>query len=242
MPPVPVWSRAAAVALTITSVAHAVELRVDFGVGDVEEFLSASPNDVQAGFSDFSVDATQDGIGGVLDLANASGVQSRVFSGVTVSVELGSGPEGDGAFFDGPDEFDPLGDLTEDGVSGIDVSDVILRLTDLPAGPYAMTTYHYASDLIVLTVSTISIDLFLDAGAGESLVAADVSPGANELATVAIPFTADGTQDVSLRIGGVSPWINGFTVIPVPEPAGSLLMVVGIGGLLAARWWQRRSG
>lgn len=222
---------AIAAVLSTATQAQAVALKVDFGVGDVAEFLSFTPNDVQDGFAEFSVAATRDGNGQPMDFAEPpAGVITRDFDGLTVSLE-GTGLR----FVDGPDEDHPLGDLGEDFVVG--GSDVVLRLAGLVAGDYLLTTYHYSSELVVVAVS-LDFDIHLNAGGGESLISNQRTGGIGTMAAVPIPFTTDGTQDVVVRMSG-SVLINGFTL--VPEPASWTLLIVGGAALVGAAHRRRRA-
>jgi hypothetical protein len=240
--PIAVAALAVIVFLAGGRTSAAVDLFVDFGVADVDTFTSSSPNQVQAGYSDFSVDPTVNGTP-VSDLALGVPSASRNFSGVTVSVQGG----GNGmVFHDLVTEVNhALGDLIEDGVSVPD-ADLTITVSGLPPGTYTWTGFHHTA----ADGGTLPFDIYVNTGLGESLAAADVdaSFGFNPVSVTTSEFSFMATgADVVVRLDGefgdpiTSPFLNGFSMVQVPEPASGLLLALAMIPLLA---WRvgRRSG
>ena len=125
-----------------------LDLKVDIGVADVDGITSVSPDDVQAGFSAFSVVPTQNGNPGNYDqkIVFPQIAESRTFAGVTVSLQAGGQSNGLLYFDFATEVTDVLGDLAEDGVGAIQ-SDIVMTLHGLAAGNYQMTTYHHWAGL-----------------------------------------------------------------------------------------------
>jgi hypothetical protein len=222
--------------------AAAIDLRVDIGVADDDNFTSVSPNEVQAGYSGFDADPQFNG-GGSQDFRNALNL-SRVVSGVTISMAGG----GNGLLFYDltTDVTGPLGDLAEDGVFVVD-DDLTLRFTNLPAGTYQMTMYHHQANLIAVPPP---FDIYLGPDPGAILVAQDVavSSGFNSPAVTTSSFqvTSDGIL-LLVRLDGnflpgpsIPVFLNAFTLIEVPEPTSGLLLGLGAAAV-AWRGVRRRS-
>lgn len=197
-------------------------LAVDFGVRDLAN--PASPNDVETGFSDFSVAPLRSGS----DLRNIGlTTETRTFSGIDVSL---SGTANGPTFFDlAPDVSVTNGDLLEDVVRVIQ-GDIQLVLSNLAAGSYSMQTFHHVSNLSSAP-PLFSIDV--DNGSGSTTVANGIettfgyAPGT--VSTRTFQFTADGTNDVTILFDGggpsgntINPALNGFTLSSMPEPSGVL--------------------
>jgi hypothetical protein len=206
-------------------------LAVDLGVADGAP-VSNSANQVQSGFSDFSVDPTFDG-NAVYDFVNIGLTpETRTFSGVDVTL---SGTANGPTLYDfTTDVSDPQGDLLED-VAQVVQGNLTVQLSGLNAGTYLMTTYHHFGDN---TASANPFSITVDTGAGAATVATDVPTSfgfdPSTISTETFQFTANGTDPVLLTLVGgggagdqaISPVLNGFevsTVNAVPE-SGSLTL------------------
>jgi hypothetical protein len=216
-------------------------LAVDFGVSDAGA-APGSPNEVQAGFSDFSVDPIRDA-----DLQLVSGSVSRTFSGITVSVS-GTGLL---TFYDLEDVDHTLGNLLEDFAVVLG-GDLTLTLSGLSAGAYSMTSYHH----VPVADKADTFAMTLDSGSGASTIFTEVSTSfgtsnPDPITTRTLQFTASGVDPVRLTLVGgseVRPVLNGFELTrldAVPEPGSLMLLGVGIAAALTGgrhRSWRRGRG
>lgn len=229
--------------------ANAVELHVDFGVNDepFEDWFPQTTNDVQAGFDDFSADQNatdDDGEIARLDLAGTS----RVISGVTVG--LGIVP----AVFDDylPELFlmdqrieagGSLGDLVEDVAAAL-TGDLTITLTGLPAGAYAWTSYHHLPQLDFNWFGPF--DISVDTGAGLVTKASGVAPNSLGTPTQAdFGFKVGSSGAALIRLHSNSPlpsvvFLNGFSLVPVPEPSAWILLASGMAALVLRQAGRRR--
>lgn len=239
-----------AVALAVYPMAKAhgeTVLAVDFGVADIGTINSITPNDVQAGFDDFSIDP--EFAFGDRDSVNVGAfTESRTFAGI--EVHLSGSANGPTITDYGTDVSHPLGDLTED-VARVVQGNVRVELLNLSAGMYTMTTFHHDAGL---TAAPLPFDITLDTGGGPATVASDVATSfglaPSTISSESFPFVADGASPVTLELVGggqfpdlISPVLNGFTVQTVPEPAAIVLLLVAlpaIGFGLWRRWLSRR--
>jgi len=145
------------------SSASAIPLRIDFGIADPTGGTDPNnPNDVQAGWEDFSVQHAAFDLGGGRDGVNPEEPISRTFGGITVTVEGQIGPAPVIAPGFGPssrdrlpdmNSLDPLGDMFEDVFN--DVSRI--NVSGLPAGDYQVTTYHHDTSF-----GASEADIFVD--------------------------------------------------------------------------------
>jgi hypothetical protein len=226
----------------------AVNLKVDIGVADTNVVTSVTPNDIQAGFSGFSVVPAQNGASGFYDFKFVSPQlsESQVFSGVTVTLQAAGIGSNGLAFYDfATDVSGNLGDLVEDGVGAVQ-SDILLTLGGLVAGNYQMTTYHHWADR---TSAQNSFNIGVNVGSGEVTAATQVpiSIGFNSssVSTATFQFTATGTNNVVVRLEGSfesnsSPFLNGFALVQVPEPSSWVLIVAAIASLCCGRFVSKR--
>ncbi len=224
-------------------------LKVDFGVADIGDVTSITPNDVQSGFSGFSVNPQFAGVPSQYDLVNIGvGSETRTFAG---SVDVTISGTGNGAtFFDfATDVTHALGDLLEDGV-GVIEADLILTLKGLPAGAYQTTTYHHNAGV---ANAGLPFSILVNNSSGETTAATNVpvtlgfTPASVSSAT--FQFTATGLNNVVIRFHGggdfqnpINPFLNGFTLVPVPEPSSWLLLVLGMSALGWVRVVRRVRG
>lgn len=231
--------------------AGAVELHVDFGVND-EPFegdgFPPTSNDVQVGFFDFSADQNatdDDGQIARLDLAGTS----RIVSGVTVS--LGIVP----AVFDDylPELFlmdqrsqigSSLGDLVEDSAAAL-TGDLIITLSGLPAGAYQWTSYHQMPWLDFNWLGPFEI--LADVGGGLVPKASGIFPtfGFDEAAVANFTLAVNGSGNVVLRLHSNDPlpsvvFLNGFSLVPIPEPSTWILFAIGAVATIAQGRRRRR--
>jgi hypothetical protein len=220
-------------ALLLAPPALALELKVDIGVADAPPNVGTSVDEVQSGFSAFSVVPDFD-----VDFGNYGPAgKTQVISGVTIAI---AGQDNGPLFFDDRGEIThALGDLLEDGVDAA-AAELFVTLTNLPAGLYQVTTYHHRG---ALRSAGNPFDIYLNNGSGEALAAADIiaSVGAAPatISTATFPLTATGSPVIIRFEGGppfenpISPVLNGFTIVPVPEPstwmlAASAALVLGL--------------
>lgn len=237
-----------AVLLCANAPARAVELHVDFGVND-EPFdggFFPTANDVQAGYFDFSADqnaADDDGEIARLDLAGTS----RLVSGVTVQLGIVSAgsenylPElflmdstGEGA--------GALGDLIEDVAAALS-GDLTITLSGLPAGAYQWTSYHHMPQLEFNWLG--SFDIYAGGGPVPKLSGLFPTSGFNPPAEASFTFTVNGSGDVVLRLHSNDSlpsvvFLNGFSVVPIPEPATWTLCAMGLLAIVAQRLGSAR--
>lgn len=228
--------------------AGAVELHVDFGVNDepFEGGFFPTPNDVQAGFFDFSADqnaADDDGEIARLDLAGTS----RLVSGVTVS--LGIVPAGSE---DHPPELflmdstgegaGGLGDLIEDVAAALS-GDLTIALSGLPAGAYQWTSYHHMPQLEFNWLG--SFDIYAGGGPIPKVSGLFPTSGFNSAAEASFTFTVNGSGNVVLRLHSNDSlpsvvFLNGFSLMPIPEPSTWILFAIGWFAIAAQRFGAAR--
>ncbi len=131
-----------------------------------------------------------------------------------------------------------LGDLVEDFMASGD--DLTLRLTGIAEGDYWMTTYHHDVDA---NRGLISIDV-LDATGFRPEVKTGLSQTSgtdpSEPRSTTFLFTADGTNPVDVTFRGDTIILNGFAIVPVPEPGTVTLLGIGLICLLGAGRRHRR--
>jgi hypothetical protein len=227
-----------------TQVSAALSMKVDFGVSG-----SASGNDVQSGFYDWS-----DPVGGSwsiggygYDYNGSVATRSRVISGITVDLIHTGG----GTYFRdiAGTVTGTLGDLLEEGLytnSGTLVVD--LKFTTLPAGAYTMSTYHHIQDT---TGTWGGEEITVDTGSGFGGVLSSApastgldgsSPGINTFS-----FAANGSDPVTVRVtansGAADILMNGFELQQaeaVPEPSTFVLTALGLAGLGFVAWRKQK--
>jgi hypothetical protein len=238
-----ILSTAALVGLA-AGASHAQLLQVDFGTQDVSAMNTGnSPNRVAAGYQDFSYGPEMD-FGGGTDAAIKlpPSTLSQTYGAIGVTV-FDPHPASNGLYFgdEGTVNSGALSEVADDYVnpSGPELH---LTLSGLAAGLYGMTTVHHRP----LGASVNSINgIAVDTGSGPQSVASNVpiSFGLTppSISKVSFQFTADGTNDVEVAFqGGMFPApLNGFILIPIPEPASAALLAVG-GGLIAAACLRRK--
>lgn len=228
----------------------AVELHVDFGVNDepFDEGYPPTTNDVQAGFFDFSADQNatdDDGQIALLDLAGTS----RLVSGVTVSLAIVPAVFGDYL----PELFlmdqrsqlaNSLGDLVEDSAAAL-TGDLVITLSGLPAGAYQWTSYHQMPWLDFNWLGPF--DIFAGVGGGLVPKASGIFPtsGFDDTAEASFTFTANSSGNVVVRLHSNDPlpsvvFLNGFSVVPVPEPSTWILFTLGAVATIAQGQRRRR--
>jgi hypothetical protein len=219
-------------------VSAALSMKVDFGVSG-----SSSGNDVQSGFYDWS-EPTIGGwsIGGYgYDYTSLVATRSRTISGIDVDLTHTGGTY----FRDiAGTVTGTLGDLLEEGLYSNSGNLVVeLKFTTLPAGAYAMSTYHH----IQATGTWGGEEIEVDTGSGfggvlsTTLVSVGLDgsiPGVN-----AFSFAANGIDPVTVRItannGASDILMNGFELQQaeaVPEPSTFVLAASGLAGLGLAAW------
>jgi hypothetical protein len=228
-----VWAAALTiVVLAGPRAAAGIDLKVDIGVADNDNFVSSTPNEIQSGFEGFSATPEFNGGGGG-DLVNLL-TTSRNISGVAVTLTGG----GNGLmFFDTvTDVTGALGDLLEDSVGTAD-ADLTIQLSGLPAATYSFTGYHHSTGLS--QVPPVGFDIYVNTGSGESLAASDVATtigfDPQSISTSNFQFTATGAE-VIVRLDGefipggfsIPTALAGFTIIAVPEPHSGLLLALGL--------------
>jgi len=215
----------------------AVELRVDFGVDDTvtTDPFGATPNDVQAGYFDYSDAQNRWDDNGQIAMLELAGT-SRVVSGVTVSI--GVVPRVDDLSMvelflmdcavDAPGA---MGDQVEDAAAALN-GNLWITLSGLPAGGYQWTSYHH-------------FPLLEFAWFGDSRITADVGGGpvtkinnvthsgfSNPPASATFTFAVgpSGTATIELQAQSSFPavtFINGFSLLPIPEPSTWTLLAIG---------------
>ena len=229
--------------------ARAVELKVDFGVADEVvggPFPTSTPNDVQVGFFDFSADQNAWDDDGEIANLPISGI-SRVVAGVTVSISGGGSASGVFMIDMFAEQPGSLGDLLEEAAAGSG-GDLLVRMSALPAATYQVTTYHHLAQLEIGYLGPF--DIFVDAGSGEVSAANDLQPtdgsaSRPDLASASFQVTANGVDDVVLRVHTddtffPTPFLNGFTLVPVPEPSSWMLLAMATLGIGLHRWRRCR--
>ena len=227
----------------------AMLLNVDFGVADGVP-VSNSVNQVQSGFSDFSVDPQFNGTS-EYDFVNIGATpETRTFGGI--EVRLAGTANGPTLYDFTTDVSGPLGDLLEDVVQVV-TGNLTVQLSGLNAGEYSMTTYHhFASNASAANPFSITVDT----GAGATTVATDVPTSfgfaPSTISTETFQFTANGTDPVLITLVGggtfgdnaINPVLNGFelsTVDAVPEPATVTLCTTALFVLGAWHFLRRRT-
>lgn len=202
-------------------------LAVDFGLTGQE---------VQGGFVGFDGALAAAGV----QSQNVASPFAAIGTDVTVTLDNAQG------FRDRADGGGALGNLAESFVFIND--ELVLRLGNLAAGEYELTSYHNDSccgqaNVNVLVTDALGVDQILAMD-----VLASTGNGLNattDLAQALISFTSNGVDDVLIRFVefGAQPRpdsivvLNGFEIsqITVPEPTTGLLALMGIGGLAARR-------
>lgn len=218
-------------------VADAALLLVDIGVADPASGTNSSSNDVQTGFSDFSV-AHEFALGTEDRNVFGLGTASSTFGGIEVQI---SGTINGPVYRDfTPDLVHPLGDLLEDGVDVF--GDLFVTVKNIPTGMYRIETWHHRTDI---SGSAPLFDIFANTGSGEVLVADNVvgSTGTSPASFTSVQFLINATagSDVVLRFDGQNTaFLNGFTVTAVPEPSAALLMTISAIGIAGGRRVRRR--
>jgi len=131
-----------------------------------------------------------------------------------------------------------------DGRSGQAVgSDLVLTLSDLPAGNYSWTSFHH--DMVAIGGGVIDVTVADANGLSTSLSAVTISSHASaggsdiaNAATLSLTFDSNGTDPVSMTFhnqnspsGNLDGFfvMNGFMVDVIPEP-GTLSLVALFGG------------
>jgi hypothetical protein len=236
---------AIAVAALTPSPTRAVTLKVDFGVSDDEEDPSpTNPNDVYAGYFDYSAPQTNQWQNGDVAYLPLTGT-TRSVSGISVTLSVD--PSGiELGLHDSFDVSGSLGNLIED-VAWAARSDLIITLSGLPAATYQWTSYHHTPSPDVGWLGPL--DILADTGAGLATKVSNLNPtfSGSNIATASFPLVANGTSDVIMRIHGSTPdafvtYTNGFTLVPVPEPNTPVLIATGVLALTMhrfRRWLQR---
>ena len=227
--------------LVQSSHATLADFMVDIGVADPVTFGSASPNDVQPGFFDFSV-AHQSATPGIRDF-NIVGVSpvSRAINGTVVTI---TAPQATGAVYEdnAPDVAHAFGDLIEDGIQAMG-SDIEIRLTNLSAGSYDVMTWHHSA---LARATSDPFNILVNTGSGFQTVATGLQTSfgtsPSSVTTAMFNFQSSGVSDVLIVLDGsvspvVSPYLNGFSVAAVPEPSTLLCFL----GSLSAGLWLRRT-
>ena len=248
---------AAALLLTSSQAARAdLIVAADIGVAD-GSFLSVSDNQVQTGFSEFSVLPIADGLSEAgFDFRNGeAGFPSFTQTYGNLAATVSAGTPSNLEVYDYSPTSDPtsgvthpLGALVEDGVRAKS-DNLFLTLSGLEAGEYRIRTYHHYSrpnsgnPAFNIFVNTTGSE---DPTPVEENVVMSLGLTPTDITSRAFNFTADGTNDVVIRFEGggmvpnlISPTLNGFELSSVPEPSTFGLMVVGsiaaVGGMVVRR-------
>ena len=219
-----------------TPLPEVLALAVDFGV-------EGGSNAVQDGWEDFSVAQT-----------TLAGPLSETFGSHTVTLTSGR-PDGVFQFRDRGDVSPfSLGDVVEDQ-AGVEDNDIILTIEGLAAGEYMMTTFSH--DAIYGAIGRDMHSVTVDDADGSRVVATgvEITKGAdpflgNSNAPRAVPsmltftlssnggpitITFDGSP-----AGGISTNLNGFYILPIPEPSSVVLLGLGLVSLVGCCWRHRR--
>ena len=227
--------------LTVTFAPAHGQLQVDFGVADPAAGPEpGNPNDVQAGWEEFSVPPSNPRVG---EGPVTPGPESRTYGGITVTVTGnivdGSIPSNNGFTSRDriPDEGGPLGDMLEDVFGDVGA----ITIAGLPAGTYEVTSWHHDSAFGQFQTDVLvdGVDTGVDAVTTHNNPNFPNPPGgvrAPPYGSATFNITSDGASDIvisypnSMQViqGTPGPGINLSGLEIVPEPGTITLVLLGL--------------